>query len=161
MFYLSYDIRYQVNSDKPFEDLEKGDYYWIGGTSYEGLVKGREGSLKWSFKFSRGSRPYPRVLFEIEGNKPQIMNMHIQAGDGHILLLIFLVVFSLVVLSFIILGESNSFIFILPLFFIDLTSYFFLSLLMNLEKSSIERDFIKEFNLNKLSEKGSFKIKLH
>lgn len=161
---LSYDIIYQINTDAPFEIKKDGHYYLINKKKYEGMVRGNKGFLKKAFGFSNSNNSRPSIWFEVKEGNPRLMIMSIQAGNRAIFFLLIFGLFNLISVACAILGTGTFtygfIVFFLVFLFFDI---FFLAgwtLLVEEAKSSAENDFKKEFKLKKISEKGTYKIRM-
>lgn len=156
---LSYDIIYQINTDAPFEIKKDGHYYLINKKRYEGMVKGNKGFLKEAFEFSNSRNSRPSIWFEVKEGKPRLMIMSIQAGNRAIFFLLILGLFNLIFVCSILGTGTFTYDFIvfpfLDIFFLAVWAFIFYD-----AKSSAENDFKKEFKLKKISEKGTYKIRM-
>ena len=156
MLYTYYDIIFQLNSDVSFE-MEAGEgYFQINNHKYEGEVKSGKGYIKRAWEFNRSAMPNPSIWFEIKEDDPRMLIMSIQIGNYHILFLVVIFFFSL---FYAIISKNEPF-FLLALIGLDLAACWFLDFLFKSDKSSIEDDFIEEYKLKKVSEKGMFKIRI-
>ena len=157
---LSYDIIYQINTDAPFDIKGDGYYYLINKKKYEGMVRGNEGFLKKTCEFSYMNNSRPSIWFEVKEGNPRLMIMSIQAGISFLLLLgVFNLIFVCSILGtgtfthdFI---EFSLFFLFFDIFFLAVWSFLFME-----AKFSAENDFKKEFKLKKISEKGTYKIRM-